>query len=87
MKAIDRVMVARAKEGSIFIDKCSLARGVGRSRDRRHWLSARALVLNSGSEDLWLSATCAVFDGGRRSHETNVRRVNSFLVVDGKDET
>jgi hypothetical protein len=34
--------------------------------DRHLWLSARALVLNSGSDDLWLSATGAVIDGGCR---------------------
>ena len=34
------------------------------TRGRHLWLSARALVLNSGSEDLWLSATGAVLNGG-----------------------
>jgi hypothetical protein len=33
-------------------------------RDRHLWLSARALILNSGSFDLWLSATGAVLNGG-----------------------
>jgi len=31
---------------------------------RHLWLSARALILNSGPEDLWLSATGAVLNGG-----------------------
>jgi hypothetical protein len=37
------------------------------------------LFLNSESEDLWLSATCAVsFNGGRRSRNTKVPAQDSF---------
>jgi hypothetical protein len=44
----------------LMLPKLTLKRNEG----RHLWLSARALVLNSGSEDLWLSATGAVLNGG-----------------------
>jgi hypothetical protein len=45
-------------DGRAALGSASLDRGF--YNRRRLWLSARALVVNSGPEGLWLSATCAV---------------------------
>jgi len=73
-RTVDMIDVNSAAHGSVLTrskpNPVLQAQGPGR-RDRRLWLSARALVLNSGSEHLWLSATCAVFQ--RRAAVSSVK--------------
>jgi hypothetical protein len=54
-----------------------------RGRSHRLWLSARALEVNtSGSEDLWLSATGAVVNGGRApAHRTSSGTTCSHFTI------
>lgn len=61
----------------ISVLKCATSKPDGGGRHL--WLSARALVLNSGSDDLWLSATGAVINGGCRPWMGNASQGLLFL--------